>query len=125
MSADCLGGLQKKLAEIVEEKIDSRLCTQYCLTIFCAEQVRCRSHYKNSFPSTSQLIHASGSQVQESIDAIWAHFREIIVPEIRSRQINQLRQIQQKNGFGQLLTQFVEAAPRSEVHTSALYASAI
>ena len=39
MSADCLRELQRKVAEIVEEKIDSRLCTQYCITLFCAEQV--------------------------------------------------------------------------------------
>ena len=39
MSPECLGELQERVANMVEERIDSRLCTQYCVTLFCAEEV--------------------------------------------------------------------------------------
>lgn len=40
MSTVNLGELQERVANVVEAKIDSRLCTQYCITLFCAEEVR-------------------------------------------------------------------------------------
>ena len=39
MSTEMLSELQEKVANIVEIKMDSRLCTQYCIALFCAEEV--------------------------------------------------------------------------------------
>ena len=39
MWTEMLSELQEKVASIVEMKMDSRLCTQYCIALFCAEEV--------------------------------------------------------------------------------------
>ena len=52
-----------------------------------------------------------------SAELIWEHFREVIVPEVRVRQIQQRSsKIQQVDALGQQMTQFSKAASQSEVH---------
>lgn len=50
-----------------------------------------------------------------STEVIWKHFKEVIVPEIRVRQIQQRSSQVQQNAVGPLILQFAKAASKSEV----------
>ena len=89
-------------------KLESRLATQYALTILCALKVKIQMVNKIGI----QLVNMAHYK-KVNPEAVWEYFQEVIGPEVLELQG---QRAPEEMTLGALTLAFVQAAPLSEVN---------